>query len=90
MQEIARSYIRYKVVDGTGIQGAWDFTLSFHPAPPPDDGKKGMAKEKKEEEGPRISIFAAMDKQLGLKLQPQKRAMPVLVIDHVEEKPTEN
>lgn len=92
LQEIARSYIRYQVVDGTGIQGAWDFTLRFHPAPPPDDGKKGMAKEKekKEEEGPRISIFAAMDKQLGLKLQPQKRAMPVLVIDHIEEKPTDN
>jgi len=92
LQEIARSYIRYQVVDGTGIHGAWDFTLRFHPAPPPDDGKKGMAKEKekKEEEGPRISIFAAVDKQLGLKLQPQKRAMPVLVIDHIEEKPTEN
>jgi len=92
LQEIARSYIRYQVVDGTGIQGAWDFTLRFHPAPHPDDGKKGMAKEKEkiEEEGPRISIFAAVDKELGLKLQPQKRAMPVLVIDHIEEKPTEN
>lgn len=92
LQDTARSYIRYQVVDGTGIQGAWDFTLRFHPAPPPDDGRKGMAKEKekKEEEGPRISIFAALDKQLGLRLQPQKRAMPVLVIDHIEEKPTEN
>jgi uncharacterized protein (TIGR03435 family) len=92
LQEIARSYIRYPVVDGTGLQGAWDFTLRFHPAPPPHDEKKAMAKEKdkKEEEGPRISIFSAIDKQLGLKLQPQKRAMPVLVIDHIEEKPTEN
>ena len=92
LQEIARSYIRYQVVDGTGIQGAWDFTLRFHPAPPPRDEKKDMAKEKekKEDEGPRISIFAAMDKQLGLKLQPQKRAMPVLVIDHIEQKPAEN
>ncbi len=34
LQEIARSYIRYQVVDATGIQGAWDFTLRFHPAPP--------------------------------------------------------
>jgi uncharacterized protein (TIGR03435 family) len=40
--------------------------------------------------GPRISIFSAIDKELGLKLQAQKRAMPVLVIDHIEQKPTEN
>ena len=88
LQEIAKSYIRYPVVDGTGLQGAWDFTLRFHPAPPPPNDRK--KKEKKEEEGPRISIFWAVDKQLGLKLQMQKRAMPVLVIDHIEEKPTEN
>ena len=27
--------------------------------------------------------------QLGLKLETKKRSMPVLVIDHVEEKPTD-
>jgi uncharacterized protein (TIGR03435 family) len=32
----------------------------------------------------------ALEKQLGLKLELQKRPMPVLVIDHVEQKPTEN
>jgi uncharacterized protein (TIGR03435 family) len=31
-----------------------------------------------------------VNKQLGLKLEMRKRAMPVLVIDHVEEKPTDN
>jgi uncharacterized protein (TIGR03435 family) len=93
LQEIAKSYIRYPVINGTGVQGAWDFTMSFQPAPPPDgskDGKKGEPKEPKEEMGPRISIFSAIDKELGLKLQAQKRAMPVLVIDHIEQKPTEN
>jgi uncharacterized protein (TIGR03435 family) len=29
-------------------------------------------------------------KQLGLKLEKTKRPVPVLVIDHVEEKPTDN
>jgi uncharacterized protein (TIGR03435 family) len=32
----------------------------------------------------------ALNRQLGLKLDMQKRPLPVLVIDHVEEKPTDN
>ena len=32
----------------------------------------------------------AVSKQLGLKLELEKRPAPVLVIDHVEQKPTEN
>ena len=34
-----------------------------------------------------VSFFDAVEKQLGLK---RKRPAPVLVIDHIEEKPTEN
>ncbi len=34
-----------------------------------------------------LSLYDAVNKQLGLKLEQQKRPMPVLVIDHVEEKP---
>jgi len=37
-----------------------------------------------------VSLTDALNKQLGLKLEAQKRPMPVLVIDHIEEKPTEN
>ena len=37
-----------------------------------------------------ISIFDAMDKQLGLKLDAQKMPMAVIVVDSVNEKPTEN
>ena len=36
------------------------------------------------------SLFDAVDKQLGLKLEARKRTHPVFVIDHIEEKPTEN
>jgi uncharacterized protein (TIGR03435 family) len=35
-------------------------------------------------------IFDAIEKDLGLKLEAQKRSYPVFVIDHIEEKPTEN
>jgi uncharacterized protein (TIGR03435 family) len=37
-----------------------------------------------------LSLFDAVYKQLGLKLEKQKRPVPVLVIDHIEEKPTDN
>jgi hypothetical protein len=37
-----------------------------------------------------LSLSEALLKQLGLKLEMQKRPIPVLVIDHIEEKPTEN
>jgi uncharacterized protein (TIGR03435 family) len=34
-----------------------------------------------------ISIFEALEKQLGLKAVLQKHPMPVLVIDHIERTP---
>jgi uncharacterized protein (TIGR03435 family) len=37
-----------------------------------------------------ISIFEALEKQLGLKLKTRKVMVPVIVIDHVNETPTEN
>ena len=37
-----------------------------------------------------VSLFDALNKQLGLKLDAEKRPVPVLVIDRVEREPTEN
>jgi uncharacterized protein (TIGR03435 family) len=34
--------------------------------------------------------FEAINKQLGLKLEMRKRVIPVLVIDHIDEKPADN
>jgi uncharacterized protein (TIGR03435 family) len=31
------------------------------------------------------SLFDALEKQVGLKLEPEKRSYPVFVIDHIEE-----
>jgi uncharacterized protein (TIGR03435 family) len=35
-------------------------------------------------------LFDAFQRQLGLKFEHRKRPMHVLVLDHVEETPTEN
>jgi uncharacterized protein (TIGR03435 family) len=36
------------------------------------------------------SLFNAIQRQLGLRLEEQKRSQPVFVIDHIDEKPTDN
>jgi uncharacterized protein (TIGR03435 family) len=36
------------------------------------------------------TLFEAVEKLLGLKLEKRKRAVPTLVIDHLDENPVEN
>ena len=36
------------------------------------------------------TIFTAIEKELGLKLELRKRTEQVVVVDHIEQKPTEN
>ena len=66
------------VVDKTGLTGKYDFTLDYVPATRAAADESG---------GP--SVFTALEEQLGLKLQPAKEPMEVVVIDHIE-RPTAN
>jgi uncharacterized protein (TIGR03435 family) len=87
----AVDYLRSQVVDATGIKGEFDFTLSFSPAgllQPGQPAQPGVAAVS--DPNGTVSLFDALNKQLGLKLETEKRPMRVLVIDHVEEKPTDN
>jgi uncharacterized protein (TIGR03435 family) len=96
LSAIAGGYIDHPVVDLTGLDGAWDFTLNFSPkralqvggGRSGDAGTAGVAIAS--DPNGAISLFEAVDKQLGLKLEQQKHPMPVMVIDHVEERPTDN
>ena len=99
LQMIAGAYVRYPVLDATGIIGAWDFTFSFTAIPPNQlAGMRGAppaalpAETAVAASDPvgGTSVFDAVEKQLGLKLEAQKRPYPVFVIDHIEEKPTDN
>ena len=84
-------YVRTPVLDATGLEGSWDFTISFSGVnlvrPNPAAGQPGAAAA---EPNGALGFPEAMSKQLGLKLELQKRMMPVLVVDHLEETPTEN
>ena len=65
------------VEDKTGLTGVYDFTLHFSASdPPPQDSTEP-------------SLYTALEEQLGLKLEPVKGPVQVLVIDHVE-RPSEN
>ena len=78
------------VVDSTGIDGRYDMTINFTPtAAFPNLAATAGDAVASELDGT-ISIFEALDKQLGLKLKSQKVTAQVLVIDHVNETPTEN
>ena len=70
------------VIDRTGYTGTFSFRLDFSPvgAALADGGNP---------DNPRPSIFTAIHEQLGLRLEPQKGPVEVLVINHVE-KPNEN
>jgi len=64
------------VVDKTGIAGYYEIKLSFAPQDATDSALP--------------SIFTAVQEQMGLRLEPAKLPVEVLVIDHVEKVPTEN
>lgn len=64
------------VVDKTGLEGNYDFTLEWAP-----DGADAS--------DTRPSIFTALEEQLGLKLVPAKGPVDVIVVDHIE-RPTAN
>jgi uncharacterized protein (TIGR03435 family) len=78
---IVNSMLDRPVLDKTGLSGTYNIKLIYTPdrqsnrdsGPDPND----------------ISIFDAVQAQLGLKLEPQKAMVQVLIVDHVE-KPPEN
>jgi bla regulator protein BlaR1 len=80
----------HTVVDKTGLKGNYDFSLRW--APGPGEVFKFMGGKPDIVGSPESSgstLLTAIQEQLGLKLEPQKAPMQVLVIDHVEQ-PAEN
>jgi len=90
LQRVANGYIYSTVTDGTGIKGSWDFTLSFSSADKMQTASAAPSADGASDPSGAVSLFDAVSKQLGLKLEKVKRPGPVLVLDHIEETPTEN
>jgi bla regulator protein blaR1 len=72
--------------DGTGLAGKFTFKLQWVP----DESQPNSFGEAPPPDAPGPSIFAAMQDQLGLKLEPKKFPVEMFVIDHLNRIPTGN
>jgi uncharacterized protein (TIGR03435 family) len=78
--QMAAGYVGdHPMVDSTQLDGRWDFDIKFSP-------RNQLATAGSDA----ITFFDALDKQLGLKLELRTAPVPVLIVDKVNEKPTEN
>ncbi len=96
LPDFASGYLDHPMVDLTGLAGAYDFTLSWVPANRTSAGRGGdSAQQSASPAGAStpsggLTVFEAVDRQLGLKLAQQKHPVRVLVIDKVNRTPTDN
>jgi uncharacterized protein (TIGR03435 family) len=58
-----------QVINNTGLHGRYDIDLRYAPDAADTSG---------------LSIFMAIQEQLGLKLEPTRAPLEVVVIDHIE------
>jgi uncharacterized protein (TIGR03435 family) len=78
------------IIDRTGLPGDYDYTLKWTPEMGggpmmrgPDGGPAGSDNAgAPDAAGP--SLFTALQEQLGLKLEPQKGPVDVIVIDRID------
>jgi uncharacterized protein (TIGR03435 family) len=82
--------LRRPVLDQTGLKGKYDWTLQWTAgaglgggplAPAPESGDAPNSSG--------VSIFSALQEQLGLRLESTKAPVDTVVIEHIEE-PSEN
>jgi len=91
--------LNWPVLNATGLDGGWDFTLTYSALPPallnaagrggPAGGDTGALPSASDPSGG-YTIFEAIEKELGLRLKAEKRNEKVIVIDHLDTTPTEN
>jgi uncharacterized protein (TIGR03435 family) len=81
LAEFASSPLQGVVVDQTGLQGAWDFTIDV----------SGVAMTQPADREDAISmIIQLLSEQLGIKIDLKKVPSEVLVVDRAEKVPVEN
>jgi uncharacterized protein (TIGR03435 family) len=74
LAESISGYVDRPVTDDTGLEGTYSWSLEWSPG----------------ESADMPSIFAALQEQLGLKLEPAKGPVEFLVIEHAEKTPVAN
>jgi len=77
LPQYAGAYVTSTVVDRTELVGAWDFSVEWTPS-------------SQIESSGGLTLFDALQAQLGLQLRNEKLAVPVLVIDSMDRTPSDN
>ena len=75
---IKQLFMDRPLVDQTGLAGLYDFKLTYSYGDAPSTDADALP-----------TMFTAIKEQLGLKFQPVKASVDVMVIDHIG-KPTAN
>jgi uncharacterized protein (TIGR03435 family) len=99
LRDIAAGYLNHPVVDLTGLKGSYDFVLAWapvgrtmamgRPSESPESAP-GSAIPVASDRPRELTLFEAVERQLGLKLATQKHPMQVVVIDRMVRTPVEN
>jgi uncharacterized protein (TIGR03435 family) len=85
LAETLQNYVFSKpVVDKTGLDGWWDFTLKWTPDDTQFPDAPESIRHPADDANAWPPLFTAIQEQLGLKLEAQKADVPVLVVDHVD------
>jgi len=71
LSTVLSNKLSHPVIDKTGLQGKYDWTLVWDPDPGSESTEP--------------SIFTAVQEQLGLKLEPTKLPIDTVIIDHIEQ-----
>jgi uncharacterized protein (TIGR03435 family) len=90
MRKLADLFARmvgFPVTDATGLEGVFTFALDWTPD---ETQRLTVPDESAAPNQPGPSIFAALQEQLGLKLEGRKAPVEILVVDRMERVPTEN
>ena len=101
LQRLDTQRFMVPVADQTGIEGRWDFTLTFtseailrsletNRANAAAQAGTAIGQTTASDPTGAMTLADAFQRQLGLKLEMRRRPVQVLVIDSMSEKPTEN
>jgi uncharacterized protein (TIGR03435 family) len=81
LAQLAGSLVGRPAIDSTGLKGQYDISLTFSSETIGEPGSPDEAG---------LTVFAALEKQLGLKLENTKIVFDAFVIDNVDKTPIEN
>jgi uncharacterized protein (TIGR03435 family) len=81
-----RAALGRPVVDKTGLNGVFSFTLDW--TPDSLGGETGGMSQKEAKQAP--ALLTAVQEQLGLRLEVQKAPVEILIVDRAEKVPTAN